>query len=229
MKKRTEKDRARNVKYQARLYKKRKLFYAALQFILRLYRHRPPGMQPVQLRHYLVRVAQLFRLPYGWDDQDLQRAYNTLHKLEKEAFTTDYLNYSGDYQVLLTAIMEPLQTYNATTEDRARAVAAAMFAMGMELSSVFGNKKPDIPCALLFALAVGQPPYAKWVPRALVDFILRNFRQNESIQISNMLYEELVKTTSDTTADIFGSVEEDETDEMVVDFSNNANAGHCLS
>ena len=206
---RTDRERRRNVRYQARLYKKRRLFYAATKFILRLYRHRPPGMQPAHIRYFFVRLMQVYNLPYNWDDRDLQRAYNILRKLEKEAFKTDYLDFSNDYQTLLTAVLEPLDVFKGSVEDRAKVVAAAMLTVGMEINAVFGDRKPKIKDAVLFMLALEQP-YAKWVPEAVVDSILEHFGPNECVKISNLLYEKLTKTLSETTAALGKAKEEEE-------------------
>lgn len=208
---RTDRERRRNVKYQARLYKKRRLFYAATKFILRLYRHRPPGMQPAHIRYFFVRLMQVYNLPYNWDDRDLQRAYNILRKLEKEAFKTDYLDFSSNYQSLLTAVLEPLQNFKGNVEDRARVVAAAMLTVGMEINALFGDRKPNIKDGVLFMLALEQP-YAKWVPEAVVDCILEHFSANECIKISNLLYDKLTKTLSETKATLSTAKEEEDDD-----------------
>ena len=225
---RTDKERRRNVRYQVRLYKKRRLFYAATKFMLRLYHHRPPGMQPAHIRYYVVRLMQVFNLPYNWNDKDLQRAYNTLRKLEKEAYKTDYLNYSNNYQALLTAVLEPLQNFNGSVEDRAKVVAAAMLTVGMEINALFGNKKPKIKDAVLFILTLGQP-YAKWVSEAIVDCVLEHFRPDECVEISNLLYEKLTKILSETTATILSNAEEEQDDEMEIDFSDGKGGKNVLS
>lgn len=201
---------------QIRFFKKRKLYLAALKFIQRLYNHRPPGMQPAQVRHLHIRIASILQLPWGWTDDDLKRANNMLRKLERQTYAVKYDDFSGNYQNLLTAVLEPLQTFAGTVQERADVVAEAMFAVGMELNAIFGDKRPEVAMALLFALAVGRAPFAKWVPDALVDFILEHFRQDECVHICNTLYDKLAEDLQVINNGKLEEVAAEEPEEIVV-------------
>lgn len=206
----------RNVGYQARLYKRRMLYLAALKFIQRLYTHRPAGMQPAQLHHLHIRIASILQLPWAWSDAELHRAHSMLRKLERQTYAVKYDDFSGNYQNLLAAVLEPLQTFAGTVQERADVVAEAMFAVGMELNAVYGDKRPKVAMALLFALAVGRAPFAKWVPDALVDFVLEHFRQDECIHICNTLYDKLAKDLQVMNDGKLDEVAAEEPEEIVV-------------
>ena len=227
MKKRTEQQKKNNVLYQTRLYKKRRLMLKALKFIQWLYIHRPAGIQPAQIRHVHIRIAHILRLPYRWDDEDLKRAYTSLDVLMKEIYKAKQGEFQGGYQDLLVAMLDTLQVYNASTEDRAAVVAELMFNVAVELNAVYGNKKPPVKEAVLFALAVGKPPYPTWIVKEMADFIINSFRQNESVHICNELYEKLAKAIESQDKDIMSGFEEDTTDEMVIG-GGGSTKGHTL-
>ncbi|MDO4802352.1 MAG: hypothetical protein Q4A15_09320 [Prevotellaceae bacterium] len=227
MKKRTEQQKKNNVRYQTRLYKKRRLMLKALKFIQWLYIHRPAGIQPAQIRHVHIRIAHILRLPYRWDDEDLKRAYTSLDVLMKEIYKAKQGEFQGGYQDLLVALLDTLQIYKASTEDRANAVAELMFNVAVELNAIYGNKKPPVNEAVLFALAVGKPPYPTWIVKEMADFIINSFRQNESIRICNELYEKLAKAIESQDKDTMSSFEEDTTDEMVIG-GGGSTKGHTL-
>ena len=228
-KRRTDEDRKHNVVYQARLYKKRRLMLKALKFIQWLYIHRPAGIRPAQIRHVHIRIAHILRLPYRWTEEDLKRAYNSLDLLMKEIYNARLGDFTGGYQDLLVAMLDTLQIYNASTEDRAEVVKELMFNVAVELNAVFGSKKPPVSEAMLLALAVGKPPYPTWVINEMADFIINRFRQNESIHICNELYDKLAKAVAQQNKDVMLGVEEDPTDEMVIGGDANATVGHTLS
>ena len=227
MRKRTEEQKRHNVVYQARLYKKRRLLLKALKFIQWLYIHRPAGIQPAQIRSVHIRIAHILRLPYRWDEEDLRRAHTALEVLMKEIYNAKPGTFTGGYQDLLVAMVDMLQTYNATPDDRARVVSELMFNVAVELSAIYGNKKPPVSEALLLALAVGKPPYPTWVVNEMANFIIERFRQNESIHICNELYDKLSRAIARQNLDVLQGVEEDTTDEMVIG-GGTPTAGHRL-
>ena len=228
MRKRTPKEKQLNVLYQSRLYKKRQLVYKAFKFIQWLYMHRPAGIQPAHLRHVHARIAHILRLPYNWDEDDLKRAHAALDLLMKEIYNTKMNDFSGGYQDLLVAMLDTLQIYRASTEDRANVVAELMFNIAVELHGVYGENKPGVRQPMLMALAVEKPPYPRWVVEEMADFILSHFRQSECIEISNMLYdklEKMVKTQNDIH--VMELVEENTKEEMVVDMGG-GQKGHTI-
>ena len=228
MKKRTPEQKKYNVLYQARMYKKRRLLLKALRFIQWLYIHRPAGIQPAQIRHVHIRIAHILRLPYRWDDEDLQRAHASLELLMKEIYNAKMGEFSGGYQDLLVALLDTLQIYNASTEDRANAIAELMFNVAVELHAVYGERKPDVSEPMLMALATDKPPYPRWVVDEMADFILSRFRQNESVHICNVLYEKLAKIIEAQRAvDVISQIQEDTTNEMVIS-GGGSTKGHTL-
>ena len=230
MKKRTPEQKKQNVVYQTRMYKKRSLLLKALKFIQWLYIHRPAGIQPAQIRHVHIRIAHILRLPYRWDNDDLMRAHNALDLLMKEIYNAKMGEFTGGYQDLLVAMLDTLQVYNASTEDRANVVAELMFNIAVELHAIYGEKKPSVREPLLMALATDRPPYPKWVVDEMADFILSRFRQNESIHICNTLYEKLEKmVNTQQMTDVLSCLEEDATDEMVIGGGGDGRKGHTLS
>ena len=229
MRKRTPEQKKHNVLYQARMYKKRRLLLKALKFIQWLYIHRPAGIQPAQIRHVHIRIAHILRLPYRWDDDDLKRAHQSLELLMKEIYNAKMGEFSGGYQDLLVALLDTLQIYNASTEDRANAIAELMFNIAVELHAVYGERKPDVSEPMLMALATDKPPYPRWVVDEMADFILSRFRQNESVHICNVLYEKLAKIIEAQRAvDVISQIQEDTTNEMVIS-GGGSTKGHCLS
>ena len=124
-------------------------------------------------------------------------------------------------------MLDTLQVYNASTEDRAAVVAELMFNVAVELNAVYGNKKPPVNEAVLFALAVGKPPYPTWIVKEMADFIINSFRQNESVHICNELYEKLAKAIESQDKDTMSGFEEDTTDEMVIG-GGGSTKGHTL-
>lgn len=229
MRKRTPEQKKHNVLYQARMYKKRRLLLKALRFIQWLYIHRPAGIQPAQIRHVHIRIAHILRLPYRWDDDDLKRAHQSLELLMKEIYNAKMGEFSGGYQDLLVALLDTLQIYNASTEDRANAIAELMFNVAVELHAVYGERKPDVSEPMLMALATDKPPYPRWVIDEMADFILSRFRQNESVHICNVLYEKLAKIIEAQRAvDVISQIQEDTTNEMVIS-GGGSTKGHCLS
>ena len=230
MRKRTPEQKKQNVLYQSRMYKKRRLLLKALKFIQWLYIHRPAGIQPAQIRHVHIRIAHILRLPYRWDDDDLNHAHQSLELLMKEIYNAKIGDFTGGYQDLLVALLDTLQIYNASTEDRANAIAELMFNVAVELHAVYGEKKPGVREPMLMALATGKSPFPRWVVDEMADFILSHFRQNESIHICNELYDKLAKMVEAQRAtDVISCLEEDTTDEMVIGGTNNARSGHCLA
>ena len=228
MKKRTPEQKKYNVLYQARMYKKRRLLLKALRFIQWLYIHRPAGIQPAQIRHVHIRIAHILRLPYRWDDDDLKRAHQSLELLMKEIYNAKMGEFSGGYQDLLVALLDTLQIYNASTEDRANAIAELMFNVAVELHAVYGERKPDVSEPMLMALATDKPPYPRWVVDEMADFILSRFRQNESVHICNVLYEKLAKIIEAQRAvDVISQIQEDTTNEMVIS-GGGSTKGHTL-
>ena len=228
MRKRTPEQKKHNVLYQARMYKKRRLLLKALRFIQWLYIHRPAGIQPAQIRHVHIRIAHILRLPYRWDDDDLKRAHQSLELLMKEIYNAKMGEFSGGYQDLLVALLDTLQIYNASTEDRANAIAELMFNIAVELHAVYGERKPDVSEPMLMALATDRPPYPRWVVDEMADFILSRFRQNESVHICNVLYEKLAKIIEAQRAvDVISQIQEDTTNEMVIS-GGGSTKGHTL-
>lgn len=230
MKQRTSEEKQRNVIYQMRRYKKRSLWIKALRFIQWLNIHRPAGVQQAQIRHIHIRIAHIMRLPYRWNDDDLKRAYVALDKLTKQYYNATGDKFQGGYQDLLVDMMDTLQLYPATPEERAEVVTELMFNIAVELNAAYGDKQPFVTEPELMTLALGKPPYPKWLVDEMADFILRHFRQNESVHICNTLYEKLSKIIEAQKAvDVISQIQEDTTDEMVIGGANNARSGHCLS
>ncbi|MBQ0108577.1 MAG: hypothetical protein KBS34_05685 [Phascolarctobacterium sp.] len=229
MRKRTPEQKKHNVLYQARMYKKRRLLLKALRFIQWLYIHRPAGIQPAQIRHVHIRIAHMLCVPSRWDDDDLRRAHQSLELVMKEIYNAKMGEFSGGYQDLLVALLDTLQIYNASTEDRANAIAELMFNVAVELHAVYGERKPDVSEPMLMALATDKPPYPRWVVDEMADFILSRFRQNESVHICNVLYEKLAKIIEAQRAvDVISQIQEDTTNEMVIS-GGGSTKGHCLS
>lgn len=229
MRKRTTEEKKRNVMYQLRLYKKRSLWIKALKFIQWLNVHRPAGIQQTQIRHIHLRVAHIMRLPYRWDDEDLKRAYVALDTLTKKYYNATGDVFHGGYQDLLVDLLDTLQLYPVTTEERADAMMEVLFNTAVEINAIYGEKRPEVLDPMLMALALGKPPYPKWAVNEMADYILRHFRQHESIHICNELYNKLEKIiAAQQVADVFKQVEEDTTDEMVVE-AGKGTKGHSLS
>ena len=228
MRKRTENQKKNNVRYQNRLYKKRRLMLKALKFIQWIYMHRPVNIQPAHLRHLHMRIAHILRLPYRWTDEDMRRAHNSLNRLMKEIYNAKVGDLTGGYQDLLVAMLDTLQIYNATTEDRAEVIKELMFSIAVELSAAYGEKKPPVGNAMLLALAAGKPPYPKWVVKEMAGYLMEHFRQSECIRICNELYELLTKALNDQKKVAGCDIAEDNSDEMVIG-TGQGSVGHCIS
>lgn len=179
MKERTPEEKHKNVVYQLRHKKKRRLTLKVMEFMGWLNNNWPIGVDISALRMITIRLVGVLHLPYRWTDKDLARAYKGLEKLKRELYVENPDSFTHEYYSLLTYMMDAFENCGGTTEERVRVVLEAMRMIGTEVNGEYGEKKPNIDGVMHLVLATGMSPYPQWVKDDLAKFIVENFDEEE--------------------------------------------------
>ena len=179
MKEKTPEQKHKNVLYQLRHRKRRKLELAATELLRLINTNWPIDTDYSLIRRITMRVGQALRLPYRWTDADLARAYKALDKLKKELYSEEPESFTHEYHALLTYMMDAFQHAGGTTEERLMVAMEIMRMVGTEVNGEYGDKKPNVSDAMFFAMASGMTPYPQWVKDDLARFVVNNFSEEE--------------------------------------------------
>lgn len=180
MKKRTPEQQKLNSAYQIRFRKRRQLNLTALKFLQNLNSHWPQGLNEEKLRGINLRVRNILRLPYRWDEDDLARAYKSLDILANDVYFNDYESFTPEYEELLRVVMHDFQHGGGTPVERARVTLEVMRLVGTELIHAYSKEKPPVKSgALPLAMAAGMSPCPAWMKEELAKFVVGNFSVEE--------------------------------------------------
>lgn len=200
----------KSTKYVVRNHKKQKLMLRGLNLIHKLYMHRPHGPDNSERRYLQIHISSLIHLRSGWTDEDYERAWVALEKLERKHLGKNGAPVSDNYQKLLNALLDVAESFAVTPVEKADAMQELLTMSGLELNSFYGETPPPNPQdALLPLLATDSNPMPKWVLDALVEYITK-LRASDAIYVCNTLYDRLAALTGQEVGNALSSVKEEE-------------------
>lgn len=196
-------------KYVSRNRKKQKLMLRGLKFIHKLYMHRSHGIESTDRRYLQIHIASVIHLRSGWTEEDYERAWVALDKLEKKHLGKNGTPVTDNYQKLMNALLDVAESFAVTPQEKADAVQELLFMCGMELNATYGDTPPPEPQnAFLPLLATNSNPMPKWAMDELINYITK-MRATDAIYICNNLYDKLAPLCNQEVLNNFANADEE--------------------